>query len=273
VISNGIYPESGERIGPKNAMRIVKLDHSNKIAGLTLRRHREGPETDLVEWFLTESHIKVQRGHQITIFREPQLASGFPDLVIVVWKPSATSAWSPYRARLTNADIRLMSYLAQVGPCSLEAINDVFGHRLASRSLAHLSEARMVKSSRTYWTARALGSIFATKHIVAIEAKINKWKEALNQAILNKWFASSSCILMPKVPTTTPLIERANLFDIGVRVSEQKELDISTKPLAQIPMSHASWLFNEWAWRAELSAKERVDNEDEHRRCLASSAI
>jgi len=237
-------------------MRIVTFNHPKKIAGLTLRRHREGPETDLIEWFLQESHIKVPRGCAATIFREPQLSSGFPDLVIVVWKPSTTESWSLSRAKLTSADIQIMSYLAQAGPRSEQDIDEIFGHKLASRSLARLSEARLIRSTKTYWMARALSNVFATKHIIAIEAKIHKWRDALNQANLNKWFASSSCILIPKIATTTLLIEKASHFGIGVRVSEQRELDTRNIPLARIPMSHASWLFNEWAWRAELSAKE-----------------
>ena len=98
---------------------------------------------------------------------------------------------------------------------------------------------------------RALRDVFAVRRLIAIEAKVIDWQDGLQQAFQNVWFASESYLLLPRLPQSSILIEKANHFGVGLRVMGQA-LDSSElrSRQANIPRSYASWLFNEWVWRA-----------------------
>ena len=84
-------------------MPIAILDsdsaHRSRLDA-SFRRKRPGPELDLIESFLRAMPLHIPRGCQATVFREPQLESGFPDLVIVVWRVATTREWRPARIAL-----------------------------------------------------------------------------------------------------------------------------------------------------------------------------
>ena len=69
-------------------MFVIDAHLSSKTPGLSFRKGKAGPEQELLDWFLQQKLISIPRGHNVSIFREPRLPSGFPDLVIVVWNVS-----------------------------------------------------------------------------------------------------------------------------------------------------------------------------------------
>lgn len=148
------------------------------------RTARVGPEHEFVSSFLQHANIKAPRGCQVTIFREPRIESGFPDLVVVAWHKATAEQWHPLRAQLTRDDIRLMHYLAHSGQVAISDLTPIFGKKV-SQSLDRLEAARMLRRGRKTWTARPLSMIYAARHIIAIEAKITQWQSAIDQAHLN----------------------------------------------------------------------------------------
>lgn len=48
--------------------------------GTFFRRQRGGPERTLVNWFLENIPVQIPSGCRMTVFQEPRLESGFPDL-------------------------------------------------------------------------------------------------------------------------------------------------------------------------------------------------
>ena len=106
----------------------------------------------------------------------------------------------------------------------------------------------MVQQQRNSWSARSLSTIFAVRRIISIEAKMNEFSAALEQAYLNTWFASHSYVLLPKVPKKESLINAAKTLGIGIWA---KDIELVEAPSQQeiLPRSYASWLFNEWAWK------------------------
>jgi hypothetical protein len=96
------------------------------------------------------------------------------------------------------------------------------------------------------WRARSLSKTFAIRRIVAIEAKVNEWRAALDQAFVNTWFTPESYVLVPVIPRGADLLETALRQGVGVLSKERPNLE--PRP-AMHPTSYASWLFNEWSWR------------------------
>jgi hypothetical protein len=214
---------------------------------LSFRRRCPGPEDVLVDWFLEQELLRVPRGHRITVFREPRLPSGFPDLVIVIWREAIAMEWTPARACLLPSDLRLMQLLTSSGPQTSDAIGSLFPDH--ERVLARLLKAGMIRASLERWEAGSLDRVFAATQIIAIEAKIKEWRSALDQAHLNTWFAPVSCVLVPRVPRNSTLLQDARELGVTVFAQEQTSCVVSM-PTDAAPRSYISWLFNDWAWRA-----------------------
>jgi hypothetical protein len=111
----------------------------------------------------------------------------------------------------------------------------------------------MVRLRNSEWEPRALSRIFAVRAIIAIEAKISEWRAAVQRVFLNTWFASSSYVLVPHIPRRSNLLNHASSRGVGVLSLENsaQKLPVSS---SMPPRSYASWLFNEWAWKASRAA-------------------
>jgi hypothetical protein len=229
---------------------IVDYRSSAPACGAAFRRQRPGPETDLVKQFLENLRLPMLRGYRATIFCEPRIASGFPDLVVVIWNVAATRRWNPQRAGLLREDIRLLHYLYLHGRhfATHEMLKSVFQRGL-SASLDRLQVAGLVSHKSQRYVPRPLSHAFAVHRIIAIEAKVSEWSAALDQAFLNTWFTSESYVLLPRRKATKRL--RGIAKSRGIRICCPGDVIISKTvsiPRAR-PRSYVSWLFNEWAWR------------------------
>jgi hypothetical protein len=230
-----------------SSLKIIDCTVTGAITGPSFRSRRLGPEWDLIEQFLEKPHFTVSPGHEAIVFIEPQLQSGFPDLVIVIWDKKRVIQWHPDRKALTRDDVRVAQYMYNSGPSTDEQLGAVFPKWL-DRSLARLDAAGVVRARGGRWHLRPLSQIFAAQQIIAVEAKISEWKVGLNQAVLNTWFASASYLLVPEVPRRSSLIDKARALGIGIWTKDQNP--VKPEKAQKLPRSYASWLFNEWAWRA-----------------------
>lgn len=231
-----------------SAKRMGKSPYS-QLCGLNLRKPLNGPEHDLVQEYVESNLPMPSRGISLTVFIEPEIESGFPDVVAAYSHVATTRRWKASRISLTKADVRIAHFLATMGPSSIDALGRFFPNR-PKRSLERLLDAGVVQNLSGRWVLKPVRDVFAIRRLVAIEAKVLDWQEGLRQALQNVWFASESYLLLPKLPKTLLLKEEAARFGVGLRVQGQP-LDDAEKPsrLSQIPASYASWLFNEWAWR------------------------
>lgn len=212
------------------------------------RPARPGPEQKLVQSFLSEEPFSPRHGFNVTIFCEPRIESGFPDLVVVFWDATVTQRWVPARADLRKQDIKLLHYLYQTGPLSSEELPNRFSVPIG-RSLARLEAADLICSVRGRWRAQPLNKTFAVRRIVAIEAKISEWARALRQAFQNTWFASDSYVLLPEKKSSGKI--RAAARPLGVKLCAPGQPLRCKQRISRgcLPRSYVSWLFNEWSWR------------------------
>jgi hypothetical protein len=157
--------------------------------------------------------------------------------------------WSAARDELTSADLRLLQYLVSNGPTGENDLRAVFSARQLRAALDRLQEAILVRRFRSGWAARSVQKSFAVRSIIAVEAKIFDWQGAVQQAYLNTWFTPESYVLLPNAAKGHPLRAEARKLGIGV-VSKAQGLVRKPRSTGALPRSYASWLFNEWAWRA-----------------------
>ena len=208
-----------------------------------------GPEYELVQEYVASRLPPPPRGQSLTVFLEPEIESGFPDIVAVYWHVATADRWANARAHLTNVDVRVAHFLATVGTSDLTRLGRFFRRRVAD-SLDRLCGAGVVCKAAAGWRIRALREVFAVRRLVAIEAKVDQWRDGLHQAFLNTWFASESYLLLRHAPRRSDLMDEAGRLGVGVRTGDQ-DLDSAEAPARRwnIPKSYASWLFNEWVWR------------------------
>lgn len=214
------------------------------------RTATRGPELDVVRAFLERGIGAGRADTQISVFCEPLLETGYPDVVVVHWRRSRTEAWPAARTELTSDDVKVLHFLNVARWLS----RDEFGCRSSPRQRAHsldrLAAARVVTVSSRWIRARPLREIFAVSRIIALEAKISDWRKGLRQAFLNTWFASESFLLLPQVPERNQVVEEAQRVGVGILGATQRLSSPHVAPRRdRLPQSYASWLFNEWAWR------------------------
>lgn len=242
-------------IACKTHTLFVESDSSLKNIGVHFRRALPGPEHDLIESFLQTMPLSLPKGHRMTVFREPRLESGFPDIVIVTWHEKITCGWRQERKSLKPFDFRVLQFLYNARNAKENELDTCFG-RAATGSLGRLHDAGMIRSVKSSWIPFSLGKLFAATNIIAIEAKIGKWAKVLNQAVLNTWFASKSYVLVPKLPSQRQ-IDEAQRHGIGVCSFDKGDFKEVGGLSSGLPRSYASWMLNEWAWKSAHGLRDQ----------------
>jgi eukaryotic-like serine/threonine-protein kinase len=218
---------------------VLDFRMANEDIGIQFRKSRSGPEEELVSLFLQRLKLKLHSGLSVTFFKEPRLESGFPDIVGVIWHKATAEKWNDSRKLLQNFDLRLMHYLSQHGTANVEFLQQIFGKNVKD-SIDKLEASDMVRYKGVNVKSRPLSKLYATKHIFAIEAKINHWQTALNQAFLNRWFATSSYVLFPNTPSSKKLFSKAESFGVRVWNPNQNFLDSDYFSFDNLPESYGS---------------------------------
>src|SRR5690348_2987738 len=128
-----------------------------------------GPELDVVRAFL-EDRIKriCARPDRLalSIFCEPRLETGYPDVVLVHWDRQIAALWPSCRAALTREDVRLVHFLHGSGSISCEELYLRSTRRKSEQSLERLSAAGIVKRTSQSIRLRPLREIFAVRRII-----------------------------------------------------------------------------------------------------------
>jgi hypothetical protein len=209
-----------------------------------------GPELDIVRAFLNQGICAAGADTAVSVFCEPRLETGFPDIVVVYWNRRATDAWPACRAEFTTGDVRLLHFITSVGCVARDELRCRSNGRQSERALDRLAAAHAVTVSSRWVRGLPLREVFAVRRIIALEAKISSWRRGLRQAFANTWFASESYLLLPRVPNGSKVIDDAKQMGVGIVRPDQDLSAPQVRPRREhLPQSYASWLFNEWVWR------------------------
>jgi DNA-binding MarR family transcriptional regulator len=185
----------------------------------------------------------------VLFLREAELPTGVPDLIAVEPRVRPELGVAK-RRRLQLMHLQILHFLNDSGPTTTEEIARLLNQPIRKTALVlkELEALVLVVRRRNRFAPRSVSKVFIVKRIVAVEAKMQAWREALEQATANLWFASHSYILVPALNCLRVICEEAKKIGIGVLVFDGKQTRTVLRPHKQpIPASYGSWLINEWA--------------------------
>ncbi len=238
-------------------MKEVVFEACDARIGYQSRKVTLGPEHDLVKDFLRnglDGNGYSFHSDQLAIFIEPRIDSGFPDIVLAEFQPEFYDRWTDARNELTSNELKMLSLLYSLKAADFSKVRSAMRLCPSSivKSLEMLYDAELIERDRVErkWKPLSLDETFGIKRLIAVEAKVCNNQEVLNQAALNRWFASESYALTPNKPDAI-FVERAKRAGVGmVSVTRQKTFRRCVKPRQfALPSSYASWQFNEWIGR------------------------
>lgn len=224
-----------------------------KQIGMRQRKQTKGPELDLVKSFFSSfESIFGEKNYNLTVFMEPFLDIGFPDLIGVLWSEDSINNWCNERLSINKTDIRILNHLHLTKKS--KSISDLcieLGYQMKDidSSFNRLVKANLIFTSRTGVKCKPIKEIFAPKKIIAVEAKISNWNNVLNQAFLNQWFSSESYILFPGKKFKNEFLAQSKEKNIGILLENGSKFKNFKPKKNSIPTSYGSWLINEWLGR------------------------
>jgi hypothetical protein len=211
------------------------------------RLARPGPEQRMLQAALLSG---LPGGSDDTIFlHEAELPTGVPDLIAIEPRPGLNLAMAKCR-RLERQHLQILHFLNDSGPNTAEGIVRLLNQlpKRTDMALLDLVKADLVVQRGNQYVSRSVSKVFILKRIIAIEAKMQAWHKALEQASANLWFASHSYILVPALNCLRAVCQEAQKLGIGVLVFDGKRTRTALRPRRHaIPASYGSWLLNEWA--------------------------
>jgi hypothetical protein len=94
--------------------KIMFFSNDEPDIGLFTRTTTTGKEYSLIEQFISyycDSFMHSNLKTRLSVFIEPCIESGFPDVVFASYLPSITKNWSDKRELLDIYDLKLLSHL------------------------------------------------------------------------------------------------------------------------------------------------------------------
>lgn len=236
-------------------MKDIMLIYNNYIGiGLKNRTITEGREIELVREYIEyrKDLFRATDNNKMAIFLEPQVGNSYPDIVFVEYNPENYQSWNNCRNLLEKRDLKILYHIYSVDGIELEGLVTQLGvtWKEAGLSIEKLYDSTLVTRKNGKWILSDKNAI-VTNNIQAVEAKIDKWDEVLQQSIINKNFASECYALMDsKNKPKREILSKFGRFGVGLCFKDGDTFETLKKAKAtNIPLSFNSIMFNEWIGR------------------------
>ena len=235
-------------------MQILEVHNNYKHIGIHARTQTVGKELDMVNSFIEyrKSSFKEKEDKQLVIFIEPKINNAYPDLIFAEYNSSSYENWTNSRNSLDLNDLRVLYYIYErkfiVSEDIIKGLSIKYKGLLMS--LEKLYDSKLIERKNGFWAVYDPNFIGIRK-IESVEAKISKWNDVLQQALLNKNFSSESSVLSKiKGNPKEEICNAFNEFGIGIYLYNDIEFSRRSKPQHyEIPINHNSLLVNEWVGR------------------------
>ncbi|KQC32510.1 hypothetical protein AAU57_03555 [Nonlabens sp. YIK11] len=223
---------------------------------INFRKDRMGPESELVEHFLSYcDNLFKKENLEYTVITELYAEVGIPDILIVAWDKDVN--WNIKRNNLDKTDIRVLHHLSSKGRKGLKFQTIIkhlgYSESRTYKSLDRLLSANLVQIENGVYRICDTEKAFFLKKIISVEAKMSDWRKAMHQASINQNFSSHSYILMPNEKISEKLLSSLN-GNIGLLAHHSDGATLKKRAKkSKLPGSHFSWVLNEYIGRKYLT--------------------
>jgi len=224
-------------------------------------QQKETMEYSFLTSFINSSFFNKYKNleqYDYTLIQEPFTGIGYPDLVCVIWKKNILGLWNDNRNKLKKDDIKILHFLYSMKQRkSIPDISIQLGFSIASveKSVERLIDADVIKENRGQYFIELIGNVFFIKDIISIEAKLNNWRKAFDQARYNCLFSSNSFVLFPSKAINPNLLNAYEGSDIGIITFDDDYKIVKSAKRNKIPSTVNSWQFNEYVGRTLWNKK------------------
>lgn len=210
-----------------------------------------GAELEMVKKYISflKKKYSCLKTKKAAIFLEPQLDTGYPDIVVVEFSSFPTIGWNKARSNLNLNDIKILFYIQIYKMTTFYNIQKVLGFSedAIKKSINKLFKCNLIYCSKNNKKIRAiyLKSYCRINKIISIEAKIDKWNDAIRQAENNIWFSTESYIMMNKANCSVSIKNACQKRGIGIILMDGVIKTALKSDKRKFPVSYASLQFNE----------------------------
>ena len=184
--------------------------------------------------------------------------------MIVEYNSKPSLKWNELRNSLNTTDIKILFYIQTHGQCKLHNLRDTLGFPMETiyKTVQKLNNCGLVyvHSKQESVSHVALESYCRINKIISIEAKIDKWNEAIRQAGNNIWFSTESYVLMNKGSCSDSIRAACREQGVGIILINGTVKTVLRSNRRKFPVSYASLQFNEWILRYVNRKGEQDDS-------------
>lgn len=233
---------------------IIEVYNNYINIGVKNRTITEGEEIELVREYINfrKNEFQSTDNKKLAIFLETKVANAYPDIVFVEYSPENYVNWNKSRAELSQEDLKVLYHIYVTGGINATGLTTQLGvsWKEAMLAIEKLNDADFIIRSCKEWKIKDVTKL-TTYKIEAVEAKLNKWDEVLQQSILNKNFASESYALsIMKTKPKEETLKKFRKFGVGVYLKNENGFKMIRKAKTlSMPVSFNSIYFNEWIGR------------------------
>lgn len=225
--------------------------NSDANIGYYARTSTQGKELEMVYKYidyLKKKYSKMSR-KKAAIFVEPLLETGYPDIVVLEYYSFPNLKWNDVRKSLNSVDLKILFYIQTNKKLTIDMIKEILGYSIdvIQSTLEKLLQCKLIWVSKDKKSVKSvdLNKYCRISKIIAIEAKIDKWQDAIRQANNNIWFATESYVMMNKTNCSPDIMENCRKQGLGIITINGEIRKILNSKCNKFPVSYASLQFNE----------------------------
>lgn len=209
-------------------MEILEIYNNYSSLGINSRPITEGEEFNMVKRFIDfkKASFKPTSTRNLAVFVETKISDAYPDVIFAEYNPCNYEHWNTSRNTLSTADLKLLHFIySKRNVTSQRLVKELsIQYKTLLLSLEALLDAKLIVRKDGYWVIPNRSEIFGVKRIEAVEAKISKWDVVMQQAIINKAFASESFVLSKrKHEPNAEVVKRMSAFGIGIYLYDNEQ--------------------------------------------------
>lgn len=246
---------------PRKVSDGASSEEAPAVTSASFRRER-----DLVEAVQTviPQLLRVRSGQDVRVLTDVPIGSVIPDILVGIWRSHSPSI----DLRLTYVEAHLLAAVERLGPMDLKTLLTTVHvtEAAALRAVARLTKAGAVIQRKNGKIAVRRKYPLGDVELVAVEAKLRRWRDALRQAREYQSFANRTYVVLDEgqVRSDPEMLRAFEAASVGLwlRTTSTTSETVAAPRLAPISADRIQALQKLAALQRPASGREATTNSD-----------